>query len=197
MERLCPKCNKPNIRKSRESGWYCWTKTGGCGAVYRDGDAAIEGQAMGQKPNPDVADTVNTILKMAMKRAKISATINAISASEFFTQDVEDFTVADEIDTGGHPRGTQAAANHVAEQKLATGNLHSKAPWKNMRELAECMQAMRRQAGDTAWLSELERFGWRGFQDLRNAIDNKSPNAMQKATEIYWHLDALVRKEVA
>jgi hypothetical protein len=40
-------------------------------------------------------------------------------------------------------------------------------------------------------------FHWRSFQDLRNAIDNKSPNAQEKATECYWHLDAIARKEVA
>jgi hypothetical protein len=31
---------------------------------------------------------VNTVLKMAYKRAKVATTINATSASEFFTQDV-------------------------------------------------------------------------------------------------------------
>ena len=37
----------------------------------------------------------------------------------------------------------------------------------------------------------LERYGWRDFQALRNAIDNKAPNAKEKATEAYWHLDAI------
>jgi ribosomal protein L37AE/L43A len=90
-ERVCPECGKPNIRKSRDgSGWYCWAKTGGCGATFRNGDKTIESQDVGRVANPDIHDQVNTILKMAYKRAKVSATINATSASEFFTQDVED-----------------------------------------------------------------------------------------------------------
>jgi hypothetical protein len=36
-------------------------------------------------PNPDVADVVNTIQKMAQKRALVAATLIATSASEFFT----------------------------------------------------------------------------------------------------------------
>ena len=41
-------------------------------------------------PNPEIADVVNTIQKMAQKRALVAATLIATSASEFFTQDVED-----------------------------------------------------------------------------------------------------------
>jgi hypothetical protein len=46
-------------------------------------------------PNPDPADTVNTIQKMSQKRALIAATLLAVNASEFFTQDMEDFVDAD------------------------------------------------------------------------------------------------------
>lgn len=42
-------------------------------------------------PNEKVFDMVNTFLKMAAKRAYIAATLTALSASEFYTQDVEDF----------------------------------------------------------------------------------------------------------
>lgn len=41
-------------------------------------------------PNPEIYDQVNTISKMAQKRALIAATLVATNASEFFTQDVED-----------------------------------------------------------------------------------------------------------
>lgn len=41
--------------------------------------------------NPDIADTWNTVLKMAKKRAFVDATLTATNASDFFTQDVEDF----------------------------------------------------------------------------------------------------------
>jgi hypothetical protein len=67
-ERLCPQCGKANIRKSRDGGWFCWLKTDGCGANFGPGDPRIEGQEVGRKVNPDMADCVNTILKMALKR---------------------------------------------------------------------------------------------------------------------------------
>ena len=41
-------------------------------------------------PNDDIASQVNTLQKMAQKRALIGAALLAVNASEFFTQDVED-----------------------------------------------------------------------------------------------------------
>lgn len=80
-------------------------------------------------PNPDISDVVNTIQKMSQKRALVAVTLIGCNASEYFTQDIEDMQAIDvpysvireeasKIDTGGHPVGTQAAANHVAEEKL-------------------------------------------------------------------------------
>lgn len=93
-ERLCPNCGKPAIIKGKAEyggGWLCYAKKGGCGAKYRDGDAAIEGQSVGQVKNPDAADVVNTIDKMAQKRALVAAVLIAVNASEMYTQDVEDY----------------------------------------------------------------------------------------------------------
>lgn len=43
-----------------------------------------------QQENPDIADTYNTVLKMAMKRALVSAVLNTLAVSDLFTQDIED-----------------------------------------------------------------------------------------------------------
>lgn len=43
-------------------------------------------------PNDDVADQVNTILKMAQKRALVAAVLIATNISDYFTQDIEDYT---------------------------------------------------------------------------------------------------------
>lgn len=95
-ERICPECGQANIRKSKQGGgYYCWQKTGGCGATFKAGDVAIESQEVGRITNPDVADQVNTIQKMSQKRALIAATLLAVNASEFFTQDLEDYIDAD------------------------------------------------------------------------------------------------------
>lgn len=90
-ERVCPQCSSATIRKSKQAaGWYCWAKLGGCGATFPAGDKRIEAQEVGRIPNPDVADQVNTIQKMAQKRALVAAALLGVNASEFFTQDLED-----------------------------------------------------------------------------------------------------------
>lgn len=43
----------------------------------------------------DVADKANTILKIAAKRAHVDAAVRLAAASEFFTQDIEDFSDED------------------------------------------------------------------------------------------------------
>lgn len=54
-----------------------------------DGSWQIVERAKGQ--NPDIADTFNTVLKIAKKRAFVDAIMSVTGASEFFTQDLEDF----------------------------------------------------------------------------------------------------------
>jgi hypothetical protein len=95
-DRLCPQCGKATIIKGREEyggGWLCFVKKGGCGAKFLTGDPSIEGQVTGRVLNADIADQVNTIQKMAQKRALVAATLLAVNASEFFTQDLEDLYV--------------------------------------------------------------------------------------------------------
>lgn len=43
-----------------------------------------------QQENPDIADTYNTVLKMACKRALIAASLNTLAVSDLFTQDIDD-----------------------------------------------------------------------------------------------------------
>jgi hypothetical protein len=42
-------------------------------------------------PNDDVAEQVNTILKMAQKRALVAAVLIVTGASDYFTQDIDDY----------------------------------------------------------------------------------------------------------
>lgn len=112
-DRVCPNCDKPAIMRSKfppkdnpsaTPGWYCNAKAGGCGASFPATDPAIVNQQTGRVPNPDPAEIVNTLLKMAQKRAMIAATLIAVNASEFFTQDMEDLPAAEyravDSDTG-------------------------------------------------------------------------------------------------
>ncbi len=43
-----------------------------------------------RQENPDLADTYNTVLKMAKKRAHVDAVLTATAASDIFAQDLED-----------------------------------------------------------------------------------------------------------
>ena len=91
--RKCPKCGQEAIIAGKEEyggGWLCWKKKNGCGATFKDDDAAIKSQQVGRIPNPDIADVINTIQKMAQKRALVAAVLIATGASEFYTQDIED-----------------------------------------------------------------------------------------------------------
>jgi hypothetical protein len=96
QQRSCPACGQAAIIKGKDEyggGWLCFKKKGGCGAKFNNGDASIEGQAVGRVPNPEIADQVNTIQKMGQKRALVAATLMAVNASEFFTQDMEDMII--------------------------------------------------------------------------------------------------------
>jgi len=91
--RTCPTCGIAAIIKGKDQyggGWICFAKKGGCGAKYKDGDKAIEGQEVGRVPNPDFADLINTVQKMGQKRAMVAAVLSATGASQYFTQDLED-----------------------------------------------------------------------------------------------------------
>lgn len=92
--RKCPECGQEAIivgKKEYGGGFVCFKKKNGCGAKFGDKDTAITGQDVGRVPNPDIADAVNTIQKMAQKRALIQATLIVTNASDAFTQDIEDF----------------------------------------------------------------------------------------------------------
>lgn len=91
--RKCPQCNAEAIIPGKAEyggGFICFQKKGGCGAKFKSNDAAMTGQTLGKVPNPDIADVVNTIIKMATKRAYIAATKTATGASQWFSQDSEE-----------------------------------------------------------------------------------------------------------
>lgn len=77
-----PKDSKERKKEYRKQGFgmkkvdgvWCWVR-------YKD---AV------QQENPDIADTYNTVLKMACKRALVAAVLNTLAVSDLFTQDIED-----------------------------------------------------------------------------------------------------------
>lgn len=95
-KRRCPRCQSEAIRKGKNAGegYYCWSKVGGCGAKFGENDPAIASQKVGLEPNSEIADSVNTLLKMSQKRAYVCGILYAAGISEFFSQDIEDMAIA-------------------------------------------------------------------------------------------------------
>lgn len=129
--RLCPTCGRDTIIKGKAEyggGWICFKKKGGCGASFLDDDGRITGQETGKVENDDVYSLVNTIDKMAQKRALVAATLN-LGFSEQFTQDLEDgVTTGDEGE--GMPAssgGNGGAAKPAVAQPQRASETKSKA----------------------------------------------------------------------
>jgi hypothetical protein len=79
--------------------------------------------------NDNPWDFQNTILKMAAKRAKVAATLNATAASDIFTQDVEDMdlTGTDQAAKAETPAPPQAAAMAAGQPAPEAGKAAPKA----------------------------------------------------------------------
>jgi hypothetical protein len=60
-------------------------------------------------PNEDVFSQVNTVQKMAQKRALVAATMLAVNASEYYTQDLEDLTIEANFTVSATPVTTTPA----------------------------------------------------------------------------------------
>lgn len=67
---------KQGFGMKKVDGVWCWVH-------YTDSE---------KQENPDIADTWNTVLKMAKKRAFVDAVKSTAAASDIFTQDIEDMT---------------------------------------------------------------------------------------------------------
>lgn len=120
-ERVCPECGKGTIIKGKAEyggGWLCFAKKGGCGFKFADNDEQITAQQIGRVSNPDIADQVNTIQKMAQKRALIAATLLAVNASEFFSQDLEDFIDAHPEPPAAEQPNSQPQAKRASKKDV-------------------------------------------------------------------------------
>jgi hypothetical protein len=88
-------------------------RTGGKYTVFNVGTVAY------RVPNPDIADLVNTLQKMACKRAYVMAVISVTRSSDIFTQDVEDLPP----EVFGKPAETRSwQESDVAEEPEATAS---------------------------------------------------------------------------
>lgn len=94
----CPECGSETLFRSKDKPeWFCWAKKGGCGKTYPANDPRVVDQPRGRVENPDIADLVNTIQKMATKRAHVAAALQLAGCSDLFTQDLEDMPLENPV----------------------------------------------------------------------------------------------------
>jgi hypothetical protein len=86
--------------------WAKWTQAIESGKARKINKAKKDGttspayemdMTMYRVPNSDFGDIINTVLKIAQKRAYVAATLSATNASDYFTQDLEDYIDTDPI----------------------------------------------------------------------------------------------------
>lgn len=117
--RKCPSCGGEFIIQGKAGfggGWLCFKKKGGCGAKFDDNDKAIVDQIVGRIANTDVADQVNTLQKMAQKRALVAAVLVVTNCSDAFTQDIEDMP---SLQQNTPEQQEQLAQRRIEETKAA------------------------------------------------------------------------------
>lgn len=109
--KLCPSCGKPTIFRSkkregdtREPGYFCWMKKGGCGAEFAAEDKKLLDQSSTISTDK-IWDLAHTVLSQGQKRAYVRAVRNATGTSNIFTD--EDSPPEDD-DHGGGSSGGQA-----------------------------------------------------------------------------------------
>ncbi len=118
LDRTCPECGVAAIKKSKfpdrdtgDIGFYCNRNMQGCGENFRSDDPEIINQETGIVENDDIAGMHHTIRRMSVKRAKVHAVTQIISAIGLLIEP------GDDEKSGDKQKGTGTAA----KAKAATG----------------------------------------------------------------------------
>ena len=101
QSQTCPQCGSTEAlmqSKKPGEGFFCWKKKSGCGATFPANDARITQQPVGQILNHEIFDQINTLMKMAQKRAMVGAVIIAANATQLFSRDLSVTMDEDAID---------------------------------------------------------------------------------------------------
>ena len=150
-KRQCPECGVEAIIKGKEEyggGWLCFKRQDGCGAKFGDDDQRVVSQQVGRVENDDIYSQVNTILKMAKKRAMVDAALSAGRLSDVFTQDLEDMprTSAPDQKSGATIDAATGEIVPPASAPPSTGEQPS-GPTGAFQEALHVLNEARKQAG--------------------------------------------------
>ena len=91
----CPDCGKATVIRGKfpdqqfgKNYWFCWGKKGGCN--HKFALDAIQDAGDRETTLEEWADLINTIDKMAQKRAMVAAALTLGAVSAMFTQDIDE-----------------------------------------------------------------------------------------------------------
>lgn len=158
-QRVCPECGAAAIKRSNypdrqtgDKGWYCHSKSGGCSAKFHSSDERIISQEHGRVPNERIFDQVNTIDKMAQKRAFVGAVILAANASNFFSVEHAEIQT---LDADWEPQESIGDAAHlerlpVDAPKAEPGELNRERIRLITDRTGHTLSQVRQMAGKTA-----------------------------------------------
>jgi hypothetical protein len=138
-KRKCPQCGAEAIIKGKEEyggGYLCFKKQGGCGATFKEDDPTIIDQVQGKVENDDIYSLVNTILKMAEKRALVDAALHAGRLSNIFTQDIEDMPSLNKTE------GVKPTIKQEPQKQQTTGQTDKQATEKQVALLKQKSEKM-------------------------------------------------------
>lgn len=170
----CPECGVDAIHKSKNDrpGWFCWSKKGGCGSNFGPNDARIASQKIGLTENKDIADVWNTVLKMAVKRALVAATLLATAASDMFIVEEDAHDGGHDVDEEERPKAKGKAPPQQQRQEA------KRDPSEREQLISECVRLCKALGGDAQGISEIlvaaglepgKRLPERNDEELRQA----------------------------
>ncbi len=129
---------KQGYGMKKVDGQWCWVK-------YMDST---------QQENPDIADTYNTVLKMACKRALIAAVLNTLAVSDLFTQDIEDlanYVISFDRSSKSGSSQNDASRNNASQPQRDPQIV---ALWQKVAELKQQAIALgTKEEGITSWMA--------------------------------------------
>ena len=111
--------------------------------------------------NENIADTYNTVLKMAKKRSFVDAVLNATSASDMFTQDVEDIKENEEVyhvDTG-HKQDTVNVINKTVYSNSSSNSGDYPMPFRKEKGQKISSIGDKNLRGAIQWSKDKNKFG--------------------------------------
>jgi hypothetical protein len=135
--------------------------------------------------NPDLADTYNTVKKMAKKRAFVDAVLTVTGASDMFTQDVEDLVEAPVVVRESKSTSPGVSVTHDGIIPDIPTPVTPVASAKHRTKLQEARLGAVRALKTTTDAQEMARAisEWRGNAKLTNDEYNELMAEMERVTE--------------